>query len=386
MKNRFCALNAVTAGFILSSLTAAAAQGVPCPVVFLGASEGSAPSQEACASMAAYLPLFKTLLRAAAFEETEIMLVGRVNPADNASYYYDSKTVALNTGKIAKYPTPGPELLFTLAHEIGHAVQDRGGEEAWARSVPRGGEEELKRSRVIESHADAIAADLLERTGLADRKAIVEAQEIRFSCPAIQGGPTPPGTHPAVKDRFLHQLRRATLTGPAAQAAASAGPLDEQGLAGVFDRARRRLAAPFQAPVLARDGYRPPMTVDDFDTWGRPKTQGLRTAGVPRPPTPAKVGAAPPGFLAKLANAAAAAKDAAFEAVADAVWFDNPVIEDIAVKSCGIPKGAGFNEAVKAGALPWMAAKAAAAAGAVKDFYAQAAAQTVDLAFRPPRR
>lgn len=387
MKNRFWGLK--SAGIILSCATAAAAQGVPCKIAFIGNVDGTldAPSREACESILSYHPPFRALLKAAAFGESDIALLGRVNPRDNASYFYDSKAVAIYTGKIAKYPTPEAALLFTLAHEIGHAVQDRGGEEAWAQGAPKGDlEEEMRRSRVIEAHADAIAADLLEKAGLADTKAIVAAQEKRFSCPTLQGESAPASTHPAPRDRFLHQLKRATLSGPAVSSLSGAGPLDGSGLTSVFDRASRRLASAFTPPEVVAHGYRPPMTVDDFDAWGRPKTQGLRTAGVPQPPSPALLaaqlassalvgGVAPAlptpkrgggGMLSRVADAVVEAKEAAVNAVMGAVWFDNPAVEALALKSCGLPKEGGFNEAVKIGTLSWLDGQAASAANGLK--------------------
>lgn len=386
MKNRFWGLN--SAGIILWCATAAAAQGVPCEIAFLDNPDGTfdAPSKEACASMLSYRPAFAALLRAASFEEGQVALKGQFDPSDNAYFDFRENFVGVHTGKIKKYPNPEPALLFTLAHEVGHAVQRRGGEMAWRYSAGTDTPQGHERSRAMEAHADAIAADLLEKAGLADSKAIVTAQETRFGCPSLQGDPAPVTTHPANRDRFLHQLKRVTLSGPAVSPLAGAGPMDESGLASIFDRAARRLSVPSAPAEVGAPGYRPPLSIDAFDAWGRPKTQGLRTAGVPQPPSAAGTaaqlassvlmgGVAPAlpaakakgdGFLARMVNAVVEAKEAAVNAVMGAVWFDNPAVEALALKSCGLPKEGGFNEAVKVGTLSWLDSTAGAAASNLK--------------------
>lgn len=386
MKTRLWGVRA--AGIVLSCATVAAAQGVPCEIAFIGNPDGTfdAPSKEACASMVSYRPSFNALLKAASFEEGELSLRGRFDPQDNAYFFYNDKVVAVNTGKIAKYPKPEPALVFVLAHEVGHAVQGRGGEAAWRFAAGNDTIEGHKRSRALEAQADVIAADLLEKAGLADAKAIAAAQETQYGCPTLQGDAAPVTTHPASRDRFLLQLKRATLSGSAASTIAGAGPLDESGLSAVFDRAARRLAAPSVPAGAQADGYRPPVSVDGFDAWGRPKTQGLRTAGVPQPTSAAQavarlaasaltggaVSALPAvkakgdGFLARMANAAVEAKEAAVGAVMGAVWFSNPAVEALALKSCGLPKEGGFNDAVKVGTLAWLDSTAASAANNLK--------------------
>lgn len=392
--------------------TGVLASGDACPFLFYDPARGlytEAPSAEVCGSMRSYLPAFRRLLGAAGFAESDIHLYGQSDPEDNAFYYL--RAVYLNTGAIAAHPTPDAAMLYTLAHEIGHAVQDRGGELAWANEVRRETAEGRERSRKIEGQADHIAADLLEKAGLGGAKTALRGVEETYSCPSIAAGPRGLGTHPTNKDRFLLQLKKATLSGPGVPTDLHAAA--PQGGAADFD-GTGRTASPFKTePVPAarpsEAAFRPSLGLDGFDAFGRPKNEGLRTAAVPKPGAPrpgtAASGAAPapppeaptrgsaappkkPGFWGGMADAAASAGEAAVNAVVDLLWFDNPLVEAVAVKSCGVPKEAGFNEAVKAGWLPWLASQAAEAAETAKDLYAKAtgaSAGPVDLAFRPNR-
>lgn len=376
-----------------------------CPFLFYDPARGlytEAPSSEVCGSMRSYLPAFRRLLGAAGFAESDIRLYGQTDPEDNAFYYL--RAVYLNTGAIAAHPTPDAAMLYTLAHEIGHAVQDRGGELAWANEVRRETPEGQERSRKIEGQADHIAADLLEKAGLGGAKTAVRGVEETYSCPSIAAGPRGLGTHPTNKDRFLLQLKKATLSGPGVSTdlRAAASPGGEAAFDGAGRTASVSEAQPVPADRPSEPAFRPSLGLDGFDAFGRPKNEGLRTAAVPKPgparPGTAAPGAAPavrtaapaekPGFWGGMAEAAAAAREAAVDAVVDLLWFDNPLVEAVAVKSCGVPKEAGFNEAVKAGWLPWLASKAAEAAEAAKDLYAKATGASAgpgDLAFRPNR-
>ncbi|TBR24524.1 hypothetical protein EPO15_03885 [bacterium] len=393
---------AAAAGLMFLSTGALAAEEA-CPFLFYHPARErytDAPSPEVCDSMRSYVPAFNKLLAAADFSEADIQLYGSIDPDDNAFYYL--RAVYLNTGTIAAHPTSDAAMLYTLAHELGHAVQDRGGELAWKKDAPYGSEEWKTRSRKVEGQADHIAADLLEKAGLGGVKTALKGVEEGYSCPSIAAGGRGVGTHPSNGDRFLLQLKKATLTGAGAAAVKDA--------AAAFDGAGRRAPSSVPAPVPADRPsgavFRPRLGLDDFDAYGRPKNQGLRTAAVPTPGpsaagtlasvlTAAPFGALPalrpakpaksPGFWGGLADAVSSAQEAAVNAVLDFLWFDNPVVEALAVKSCGIPKEAGFNEAVRAGMLPWAASKAAEAAAAAKDLYAKATGEKVDLAFRPKR-
>lgn len=302
-----------------------------------------APSAAVCAALESYVGPYKKLLKAADFAEDSIPLWGRIRSDDNAAFYTSAKVVMVNTGTISLHPKPDAAMLFVLAHELGHAVQERGGELAWRYASGLSEEEGKRRSRVTEGQADAIATDLLTRAGLGGARMTMKGVEDFFSCADIQNLELKGVSHPAPKDRFLQQLKQGSL------AKSPHAPLDDSGLAAAFDQARKRADLADSAPKAGPRVYRPPLGLDDFDAYGRPKTQGLRTAGVPAasvaPPVPKD---AP--FWTKMRAAAGAA----WTKAVDSAWFNNPTVETVALKSCGIAKQADFNEAVAVGSVAWM--------------------------------
>lgn len=339
-------LAAILAG-ALGPAFAASPPDSSCPVPFFHPAKTDfvpPPSPEACASAQSYLAPFKSLLRAADFAEGAISLWGRVDPTENAAFFRAVDVVMVNTGTMAKHPKPNSAMLFVLAHEIGHAVQKRNGELAWK---DKGEDEEfLRRSRIVEGQADHIARELLTRAGLGGARATMQGVEQFFSCERIQDGAEAATSHPAAKDRFLQQLKTGSL------ARKPQGPLDELSLAEAFDRAGRRsgdAAAPAAGPARGPQVYRPSLGVDDFDAYGRPKNEGLRTRAVPSAAARAHEPSAAPGFWENMRRSAGAAWDA----VQDRLWFDHPIVETAALKSCGLAKDADFNQAVAVGSWAW---------------------------------
>lgn len=307
-----------------------------------------APTAAVCAGLESYVGPFKKLLKAADFAEDSIPLWGRIRADDNAAFYSSAKVVMINTGTISLHPKPDAAMLFVLAHELGHAVQERGGELAWRYAPGLDEEEGKRRSRVTEGQADAIATDLLTKAGLGGARGTMKGVEDFFSCANIQNLELKGSSHPAPKDRFLQQLKQGTL------AKSPHGTLDDAGLAAAFDQARKRADAVDAGPKVGPRVYRPPLGLDDFDAYGRPKTQGLRTAGVPAARLTAVVPKDEP-FWTKMT----ASIDAAWTKAVDSAWFNNPSVEKVALKSCGIAKQADFNEAVAVGSVAWASATAA---------------------------
>ncbi|MBI5597235.1 MAG: hypothetical protein HY928_14170 [Elusimicrobia bacterium] len=353
-------LSAVLALALLASAPRAQdAEPAQCPLPFYDfASNGfvPAPSPELCRALQGYAPPMKAILKAADFPEDAIGLWGNTEAGENAGYYHSVKLVMINLGTLKKHPKADAATLFVLAHEIGHAVQHRGGELAWKNSIlDKGSKEYLRRNRIIEGQADLIATELLSKAGLGGARTSMNGVEDFFTCSAIQDERAVAVTHPTPKDRFLDQLKQRTLAGPTAARLAGAKQLDEAGLAAMFDAAGNRGAQ----PALPQGGprvYKPSLGTDDFDAYGRPKTQGLRTLAVPATAArPAAQAPAGPDGWTKMAVSAQAAWDLAV----DAAWFNNPAVESLALKSCGLPKKTDFNEAVAVGGASWLSETAA---------------------------
>lgn len=307
-----------------------------------------APSPQLCASLESYSDPYRKLLKAADFADDSISLWGRISPDANAAFYPSVKVVMINTGTMTRHPKPNEAMLFVLAHELGHAVQERGGELAWrfAKGLPE--TEGQRRSRVTEGQADSIATELLAKAGLGGARATMKGVEDFFTCETIQNEALKGTSHPAPKDRFLQQLKQGSLT------RAPHGTIDDAALAAAFDQARKRTDAVDPAPKVGPRVYRPTLGLEDFDAYGRPKTQGLRTAGVPPARLTAEVPKDAP-FWTKMR----ASLDAAWTKAVDSAWFNNPNVERVALRSCGIAKQPDFNEAVAVGSLDWVSETAA---------------------------
>lgn len=324
-----------------------------------------APDSESCASLLSFLPAYKALMKAADFSEGDIPLVGVVDKSVNAHYYHSYRKISVNTETMRRHPGPDDAILFVLAHEVGHAVQGRGGELGWEKSAWNGPTEEwMARSRIIEAQADQVAADLLRRTGLGGRKTALSGVEGFFKCDSITAEGQSPSTHPASEDRFLNQLKGATLSGEAMSALGGLGAAGAGAQAGAFDGSRP--AAGDEAVLrdaVAAPPYRPALGLDAFDAWGRLKTEGLRTRPVPEvrpaPLAPASAGEHAQSLQKGLWADLRSSLDAALGTLADIYWFNNPLVEKAALRSCGLPKEADFNDAVKVGAMAWAASTAA---------------------------
>jgi hypothetical protein len=319
------------------------------------------PSDAMCESLKSYLEPYSRLTKAADFTVPDVPLWGRVDPAENAFYYNSVKVVMINTGTMAKHPRPTEGMLFALAHEIGHAVQERGGELAWGYQPGLAGKESDRRSRVIEGQADHIAAELLAKAGLGGTRAAAEGVQQFFTCARIQDEGAKARTHPTSKDRFLAPLKQASLMAPPPA-------LDEAGLAAAFDLARRR--GDGTASVTVEGGprvYKPSLGLEDFDAYGRPKTEGLRTKEVPLDARSAPARADASTFWDRMAVSAEAATAEAL----DWAWFNNSAVESVALKACGVAEPADFNEAVQFGSAAWMRDTAGAMTARLKGMLAK---------------
>ena len=117
---------------------------------------------------------------------------------------------------LTRFPSPSPAVLFSMAHELGHAVQARRTSD-WDASAPE--EEQNRLSRHFEAHADAVAVDLLSRAGYAPSLALTGLEEL-LSCDAIRGDGAAPASspHPSARTRWLNVRRLLSGRGPAGPA------------------------------------------------------------------------------------------------------------------------------------------------------------------------
>jgi hypothetical protein len=195
----------------------------------------------------------------------------------------------------AAHPKVGPAV---LAHEIGHAVQDR---EKISRKAFLLGRK--AKDRRFESQADRIAVDLLDRAGY-DIDAAAADEEIKTACvgsqaPEFRSKSTHPGDDTRAAEALRAQLARqraiaAALPGKIAGFGAAAGPgaVPAGTPAPIAPPPPPSDLLPAPAPLvagrgfaLAPDRYRPSVALSQFNSQGIVKHEkGL--AGLPDVPNP----------------------------------------------------------------------------------------------------
>ncbi len=276
-------------------LSAPASAAVPCAVrswapdntVSDSAFEASSP---VCAAAMELLPDVERLRRAAGFDETSLAYL--IHLEDTANAYYQSGKIGINAGYLTSSHARVARLA-SIAHEVGHAVQDKTGKFLWANEpktahASRAGAgafedspayaEYRARWRRLEAQADLIGQELLAAAGYDPR--LLRAGREAVGCGTEEGfGISTGDTHPADAQRYVN----AAIAGEVA--ARERARREAEGLAG-----RMRTAAVPGDPLAAARAepvrtYSPSVRVEDIDDNGRLKP-GRRIAGALRVPAP----------------------------------------------------------------------------------------------------
>lgn len=159
----------------------------------------------ACASLLSYVPHLSALERGAGFPPGRWRVaVQRYDLLDNVYLAERAGLVVVTTGFLARHPAPTPAVIFTLAHELAHAVQER---EAPLRADPGAPQEAQDRaSRRREAQADSIALELLPRAGYDPALAVHGLEEL-LTCAAVSDERPSASPHPAPRVRWLNLTR-----------------------------------------------------------------------------------------------------------------------------------------------------------------------------------
>lgn len=316
-----------------------------------------------CLAASAQLRRFEKLRAAAGFGPAQLVYyveVGAAEGDDNG--YYWNKRVAFNDAYLKMYPSPSMVFLATLAHEIGHAVQDRDGDLEWRNRAREAGkaEEAASRTRRLEAHADSIGIELLIRAGYPP-DVFVKGREARFTCAAIakpaDKNPGVDDTHPDHRHRWLNSLlatprvveeltarRREEL---ARLSGASAAAL-EAAFTGAAPRAEAAVALP---PVTGPRLYKPHFKKEDFDDHGRLLPGRLASSDLRLSLPPPDAGP----FQETSRLLVLTYTDRLADMTQNAVnwWYGRQPMADLAVQACGKLTGADYGEAVNYGVRAW---------------------------------
>ena len=283
------------AALLLAAPLGAAAGNCPVPMTD-GPGEPALPfdaASPACRAAVALIPDFDKLRAAAGFKAVDLSF--SVDPdAVSANAYYLTKGVWIGTAYLIDPRYKRAALVATLAHEIGHAVQDRDGQVAWSNAPgeaysARGGDtdseeftaspegqEYLARSRRLEAHADSIGQELMLRAGYpADMFLRGHAQD--SGCQGLEGLRDKVRSHPAPTQRFVN----AAMTGGALANGRARKTALELSTSLGGGPAREAWTAPVEPSP-----YRPAASLEDYEDRGRmkPGRRAAETLRVPLPP------------------------------------------------------------------------------------------------------
>lgn len=179
-----------------------------CPLVDLDAGRGWPPplayDTPECSAALAYLPHLQSLERAAGFTEGRWRLAVQRAQDDNAYLIPKAGLLIATTEFLRRHPSADDAVLFTLAHELGHGVQEKTSPYAPDPSTPEAEQDRADRRR--EAHADALGRDILARAGY-DALTAVRGVEAMFGCGAVVSGTPASGPHPAARTRWINLLR-----------------------------------------------------------------------------------------------------------------------------------------------------------------------------------
>lgn len=267
-----------------------------------------ASASPSCRAALELLPDFEKLRAAAGFEPDKLALWIDSSVQVNASY--TPEKILLTTAFLKDASRGRDARVMAIAHEIGHAVQDRQGLIAWrnepafafARRVaderPRpeligsGSEEEkefLVRSRRLEAQADTNGQELMVRAGY-QITSFTEGTADYFGCqnPMMSSE----SSHPAGAQRFVNSVVTGGAIANERARAALRRQADEFGTASAAD-----VSVPVQP-------YVPRTNIDDFNDQGQLLPGRLATArrGVPSPSEESGAVARRPSIISNLVN------------------------------------------------------------------------------------
>lgn len=199
----------VVAGLL--ALPARAAERCPVPDIdgMRGRFGGGVPAGEdpACAAAVSYFAPLRALEAAAGFAPGSWGLaIQRFSAMENVYLAEGARVIVVTAPFLARFDAASPAAVFTLAHELGHAVQRRADPTPWDPSEPE--EAQNRRSRRLEAHADALAYGLLARAGYPFG---LHERGLRALFPADAFLDARPSTtpHPAPRTRLDNALRMA---------------------------------------------------------------------------------------------------------------------------------------------------------------------------------
>ncbi|MDD5303417.1 MAG: hypothetical protein PHS14_09940 [Elusimicrobia bacterium] len=355
------------AGVVLLSAVSALAVEPPaappasprCPVLMLDPAGSAyvdlAESDPDCVAAGKMLPLFARLREKAGFAEADLGFILMKNPDVNASF--DRKkppSIRVNTGFLRGGPN-ADSALYVLAHEIGHAVQDRGpeGREYDALAAATAREKRVRDGREFFAVLDAWDAFTRRYEGQADgiaQQLLVEAgypvetgrkgSERFFGCSKSMEG----RDHPAPAQRLINASFGQELLAKHARAAAAAGAV-------AFDGGVLR-GGGADGPVVqpAPPAFKPAVRLSDYDDKGALKVGRFVASRLSVPPPPPGAGSARVLVQAAAASVVDYWIVKPFEAAVNGLTRGSSATETV-LAACGTPEAARISE--DAGVLAW---------------------------------
>ncbi|UPT74104.1 MAG: hypothetical protein M0D55_20175 [Elusimicrobiota bacterium] len=245
-----------------------------------------------CVAALALLTDVDKIRRAAGFDERSLVFLIHLEDTNNA--YYQSGKLGINSGYLTS-ELGRPARLSSIAHEAGHAVQDKMGKFAWANAPKTAHEsragagpfeespaaaEYYARWRRLEAQADLIGQELLVRAGY-DGRLFLAGKENFLGCGTDEGfGSARNDTHPANAQRYVN----AAIAGEVAARNRARG--EAEGLAGRLGTQSSSPGPMSGAPAPPPQAYAPSVSVEELNADGRlkPGRQIARALRVPEPP------------------------------------------------------------------------------------------------------
>lgn len=340
----------------------------PCPVPALNQENQPTPLEEshpACVAAQAQLPRFERLQAASGLSPSQLAYYVQIGAKDDEENAWQmGGKVYFNDAYLRKFPPESLAYLSSLAHEIGHAVQRADGSFAWRDSVKPKTSEHAARERRLESHADAIAVELLLRAGYSP-DIFVKGREERLTCGVIVEKPSGVTTHPAPRYRWLNTLLVTPRVAPQLDAitarglerlAESAPAESDAAFTGAGSRRLDAETSPAHPAVRNAVPFKPLVTVHDFDAKGRFLPGRLASSDLRLTPPPPGSGAVKEHFY----FIASAYTDRLADMTQDVVnwWHTREGLADLTVRACGKVTGARHDQAVMYGVSDWSRAAA----------------------------
>ena len=160
-----------------------------------------------CLTAVTYFAPLRALEAAAGFQPGAWGLaIQRFASMENVYLAEGARALVITAPFLARYSASSAATIFTLAHEMGHAIQRREDPTPWDPSEPE--DAQNRRSRRLEAHADALAFGLLARAGY---PAGLHEQGLREIFPAAAFLDERPSAtpHPSPRVRLHNALRLA---------------------------------------------------------------------------------------------------------------------------------------------------------------------------------